>query len=42
MGTKSGLCVAQEINSEITLMYWHIGKHINWNILGNQRAEYGK
>lgn len=34
--------VAQTVNTEITLMYWHIGERINQNILGNQRAEYGK
>ena len=34
--------VAQTVNSEITLMYWHIGERINRDVLGNQRAEYGK
>lgn len=34
--------VAQTVNSEITLMYWHIGERINRDILGNQRAEYGR
>ena len=34
--------VALIINTEITLLYWHIGKRINEEVLGNQRAEYGK
>ena len=25
-----------------TMMYWHIGERINREVLGNQRAEYGK
>ena len=24
------------------MMYWHIGERINREVLGNQRAEYGK
>ncbi len=39
---QARLRVAQTVNSEITLMYWHIGERINRDILGNQRAEYGK
>ena len=34
--------VALTVNTEITLLYWHIGKRINKEVLGNQRAEYGK
>ena len=34
--------VALIVNTEITLLYWHIGKRINEEVLGNQRAEYGK
>jgi len=34
--------VATMVNSELTLMYWHIGERINREILGNHRAEYGK
>lgn len=30
------------MNSELTLMYWHIGERINRDVLDNQRAEYGK
>ena len=34
--------VATTVNSELTMMYWHIGERINRDVLGNQRAEYGK
>lgn len=34
--------VAVKANTELTLMYWHIGRRINTDVLGNQRAEYGK
>lgn len=34
--------VAVKANAELTLMYWHIGHRINTDVLGNQRAEYGK
>ena len=34
--------VAAQVNSELTLMYWHIGDRINREVLGNERAEYGK
>ena len=34
--------VAASFNSEITLMYWHIGERINREFLDNKRAEYGK
>lgn len=34
--------VAIAVNSEITTLYWHIGKRINQDVLGNERAEYGK
>jgi predicted nuclease of restriction endonuclease-like (RecB) superfamily len=30
------------VNSEITLLYWKIGKRINDEVLLNSRAEYGK
>lgn len=39
---QARLRVAHAVNSEITLMYWHIGERINRVILKNQRAEYGK
>ncbi len=32
----------QQVNSNLTLLYWHIGKHINEYILKNGRGEYGK
>lgn len=34
--------VAATVNYAITIMYWHIGERINREVLGNQRAEYGK
>lgn len=34
--------VARQVNSGITVMYWQIGNRINREVLGNQRAEYGK
>ena len=34
--------VAATANYELTMMYWHIGKRINVEVLGNQRAGYGK
>ena len=34
--------VAATANYELTMMYWHIGDRINREVLGNERAEYGK
>ena len=34
--------VAVQVNSALTLTYWHIGKRINQDVLQNKRAEYGK
>ena len=34
--------VASTANYELTIMYWHIGERINRDVLGNERAEYGK
>ena len=34
--------VAATANYELTMMYWNIGERINREVLGNQRAEYGK
>ena len=34
--------VAGTANFALTMMYWHIGERINRDVLGNQRAEYGK
>lgn len=30
------------VNSAMTLLFWRVGNRINQEILGNQRAEYGK
>lgn len=34
--------VAVAVNSSMTLLYWHIGERINREILGGERAAYGK
>ncbi|SFV66052.1 FIG074102: hypothetical protein [hydrothermal vent metagenome] len=34
--------VTLTVNSSLTLMYWHIGKHIDKEILKSERAKYGK
>ena len=34
--------VALNVNAELTLLYWNIGKRIKTDILNNKRAEYGK
>lgn len=34
--------VAATANYALTMMYWHIGERINRDVLGNERAEYGK
>ncbi len=34
--------VAATANYELTMMYWHIGERINREVLGNERAAYGK
>lgn len=39
---KTKIDVAIQANSSLTLMYWHIGKRIQSDILENERAEYGK
>lgn len=38
--TKSQAAAA--VNSAMTLMYWHIGDRINREVLGGERAAYGK
>ncbi|MCH9739337.1 MAG: PDDEXK nuclease domain-containing protein, partial [Epsilonproteobacteria bacterium] len=38
--TKAKVTVT--VNSSLTLMYWHIGKQIDEEILKSERAEYGK
>ncbi|MDE6859209.1 MAG: PDDEXK nuclease domain-containing protein [Duncaniella sp.] len=39
---QSRLQVAATINTGMTLMYWHIGERINREVLGGERATYGK
>lgn len=34
--------VAMNTNSTLVLVYWQIGKRINEDVLGNERAAYGK
>lgn len=34
--------VAVSVNAGMTLMYWHIGERINREVLGGERAAYGK
>lgn len=33
--------VVAQVNSVLTITYWHVGKKINEHILKNERAEYG-
>lgn len=33
---------AVAINSELALLYWHVGQRINQEVLGGERADYGK
>ena len=39
---ESRIRTAVTVNAEITLLYWKIGKHINEDILNNNRAGYGQ
>jgi len=34
--------IALTVNSELTQLYWNIGKQINEDVLRNNRADYGK
>lgn len=34
--------VAASVNAELTLLYWRIGKRIQSEVLGGERAEYGR
>jgi hypothetical protein len=34
--------VARSVNSEQVLLYWAIGTRIRQDVLGNERADYGK
>lgn len=48
LGDISGLIddartrVAAAVNSELVMLYWSIGKRIREDVLGGERAEYGK
>ncbi|MBW4540506.1 MAG: hypothetical protein KME43_15370 [Myxacorys chilensis ATA2-1-KO14] len=42
MITSSRSWAAQAVNAELVLLYWHIGKRIRSEILGEGRAEYGE
>lgn len=33
---------ATAINAELTMLYWHIGQRLQKEVLGGERAEYGK
>ena len=33
---------AVAVNAELTLLYWQVGKRISDEVLGGERAEYGK
>jgi hypothetical protein len=33
---------AQAANTALVMLYWNVGKRINTEILGNERAQYGK
>jgi len=39
---KSRQNVALAVNSEITNLYWNVGRRINAEVLSNERAEYGR
>lgn len=39
---SSKVQVAIAVNSSMALLYWHIGSRINRELLGGERAEYGK
>jgi len=39
---QSQLQVVAQVNSVLTMLFWHIGDRINQNILQNKRADYGK
>jgi hypothetical protein len=34
--------VAATVNSELTMLYWHVGSRIRTEVLQNERAEYGE
>jgi hypothetical protein len=34
--------IAVQANSALTILFWHIGNHINQNVLQYKRADYAK
>jgi len=40
--TQSRQAVSVSVNAAITLLYWQVGKRINEEVLGNERAAYGQ
>jgi hypothetical protein len=34
--------VAQTVNSELVALYWHVGKRLREEVLGDERAAYGE
>lgn len=34
--------LAVTVNSAMSMLYWNVGRRINTDVLGNERAEYGK
>ena len=39
---QTRIAVARTVNTGLTLLYWRIGKRIQTEVLGSERAEYGK
>lgn len=39
---QSRIRVATSVNTELTLLYWQVGKRIYEDVLNSQRADYGK
>ena len=39
---QTRMAIASVANAGLTLLYWRIGKRISTEVLGNERAEYGK
>lgn len=39
---KTRNTIAQEVNQQMTYLYWQLGKRINEEVLQGQRADYGK
>ncbi|WP_455639873.1 PDDEXK nuclease domain-containing protein [Parabacteroides sp.] len=39
---QSRIRVASTVNTEMSMLYWSVGKRISEDVLNNERAEYGK